>query len=319
MLNQTNLFLQTMLFVVRNINDGEEVVSTTPQSPPDDRLTRCYEPYGCFSTLYPWTDVNRPISNLPEEPYKINTNFCLYTRRNPHTCQVLETNNPMSVYRSNLARSDLTYFIAHGYLEGGHKPWIGRLTGELLKNREANVVVVDWSGGSNPPYTQAVANIRLVGVITALLVNQLLNMGVRPERIHFIGHSLGAHLGGYVGHNLQRQFHSKLGRITGLDPAEPHFGDTLPVVRLDYTDAEFVDIIHTDTSRFITGGKTTPIPHRQHLYLQTTPIPTDNTSTYRPHLYPQRTPIPTDNTSTHRQHYYPQTTILPTENTYTHR
>nr|CAD7587770.1 unnamed protein product [Timema genevievae] len=191
----------------------------------------------------------------------------------------------MSVYRSNLARSDLTYFIAHGYLEGGHKPWIGRLTGELLKNRDANVVVVDWSGGSNPPYTQAVANIRVVGVITAHLINQLLNMGVRPERIHFIGHSLGAHLGGYVGHNLQRMFHSKLGRITvhpteirtsispssaaelnttsalanyateaGMDPAEPHFGDTLPVVRLDYTDAEFVDIIHTDTSRFITGG-----------------------------------------------------------------
>ncbi|CAG2065128.1 unnamed protein product, partial [Timema podura] len=80
----------------------------------------------------------------------------------------------MSVYRSNLARSDLTYFIAHGYLEGGHKPWIGRLTGELLKNRDANVVVVDWSGGSNPPYTQAVANIRVVGVITAHLINQLL-------------------------------------------------------------------------------------------------------------------------------------------------
>nr|CAD7463794.1 unnamed protein product [Timema tahoe] len=37
MLNQTNLFLQTMLFVVRNINDGEEVVSTTPESPPDDQ------------------------------------------------------------------------------------------------------------------------------------------------------------------------------------------------------------------------------------------------------------------------------------------
>nr|CAD7447243.1 unnamed protein product [Timema bartmani] len=331
MLNQTNLFLQTMLFVVRNINDGEEVVSTTPESPPDDhdscqavspvsdvtnknvfgcecpanaptslqRLTRCYEPYGCFSTLYPWTDVNRPISNLPEEPYKINTNFCLYTRKNPHTCQVmeyfealpassacldvpvLETNNPISVYRSNLARSDLTYFIAHGYLEGGHKPWIG-------------------------------------------------NMGVRPERIHFIGHSLGAHLGGYVGHNLQRMFHSKLGRITGLDPAEPHFGDTLPVVRLDYTDAEFVDIIHTDTSRFITGGKATPLPtynpsthrqpstHIQHLYPHTTPLPTYNTSTHIQHLYPHTTPLPTYNPSTHIQHLYPHTTPLPTDNPSTH-
>lgn len=28
---------------------------------------------------------------------------------------------------------------------------------------EATVVVVDWRGGSSPPYYQAVANIRLIG------------------------------------------------------------------------------------------------------------------------------------------------------------
>lgn len=36
-----------------------------------------------------------------------------------------------------------------------------------------NVVVIDWGSGSSPPYTQAVANIRLVGTITAKLIKEM--------------------------------------------------------------------------------------------------------------------------------------------------
>lgn len=42
--------------------------------------------------------------------------------------------------------------------------------------------------------------------------------------------------------------------LTGLDPAEPHFQMTDPVVRLDPTDALFVDVIHSDATPFIKGG-----------------------------------------------------------------
>ena len=37
--------------------------------------------------------------------------------------------------------------------------------------------------------------------------------------------------------------------VLGLDPADPYFQGTDPVVRLDPTDAAFVDVIHTDGSR----------------------------------------------------------------------
>ena len=37
---------------------------------------------------------------------------------------------------------------------------------------------------------------------------------------------------------------------SGLDPAEPYFQNTDKVVRLDPTDAIFVDVIHTDGASF---------------------------------------------------------------------
>lgn len=40
-------------------------------------------------------------------------------------------------------------------------------------------------------------------------------IGVKPEFCHMIGHSLGAHLAGYVGSNLKINFGLTLGRITG--------------------------------------------------------------------------------------------------------
>lgn len=39
-----------------------------------------------------------------------------------------------------------------------------------------------------------------------------------PKNVHIIGHSLGAHTAGYAGTLVPG-----LGRITGLDPAEPYF------------------------------------------------------------------------------------------------
>lgn len=68
---------------------------------------------------------------------------------------------------------------------------------------------------------------------------------VQPQDIHLIGHSLGAHTAGYVGQQIQG-----IGRITGLDPAEPYFQGMGPTVRLDPSDAEFVDVIHTDGRSF---------------------------------------------------------------------
>lgn len=40
-----------------------------------------------------------------------------------------------------------------------------------------------------------------------------------------------------------------------MDPAQPHFTETPTLVRLDRSDALFVDVIHTNTKPFISGGE----------------------------------------------------------------
>ncbi|ROT62374.1 putative pancreatic triacylglycerol lipase-like [Penaeus vannamei] len=133
-------------------------------------------------------------------------------------------------------------------------PRLQSMKAEYLLYDDLNVVVVDWLSGSGPPYTQAVANIRLIGAIIGRLVLDLEEyFGVPPSAVHLVGHSLGAQLGGYTGEYLKGRG-AKLGRITGLDPAEPYFEGTDPVVRLDPLDATLVDVIHTDAGPIITGG-----------------------------------------------------------------
>ncbi|XP_046476732.1 inactive pancreatic lipase-related protein 1 isoform X1 [Neodiprion pinetum] len=227
-------------------------------------MWRCYQPFGCFYIGEPWYGENRPVVDFPMRPDKIGPRYLLYTRNTLNNPDELKIDQDTTIRNAHIRPDGNVYFIIHGYLENGDKTWVLRMTKELLHREDCNVVVVNWLTGAGPPYTQAVANTRLVGAMTARLAAQFIKIGsFEPSRVHVIGHSLGAHTAGYVGYNLRVRYGLNLGRITGLDPAEPHFSNTSPMVRLDPTDADFVAVIHTDCNPFISGGLgiTQPVGH----------------------------------------------------------
>lgn len=77
--------------------------------------------------------------------------------------------------------------------------------------------------------------------MTAFLL-KMEEQGALLSSIHLIGVSLGAHISGFIGAKLN----GSIGRITALDPAGPEFTGKPPDSRLDPTDAQFVDVVHTD-------------------------------------------------------------------------
>ncbi|XP_020284566.1 pancreatic lipase-related protein 2-like [Pseudomyrmex gracilis] len=266
-LNETLFVLAYTANIIANLpenNTAVQNVTTTTLSPEEQEnkfdlddewyMWRCYEPYGCFYIGSPWSGSNRPVM-FPSRPDFIDPRYTLYVRdaEGPYELQIdrFET-----LREAPLNNESNLYFIIHGFLDNGNDSWVKRTMKEmLLREEDCNVIIVNWKHGSQPPYTQAVANTRLIGAMTARLAAQLIEVEhISPSKMHCVGHSLGAHTCGYVGYNLRTKYKYELGRITGLDPAEPHFSNTSPMVRLDPSDATFVTAIHTDCNPFISGG-----------------------------------------------------------------
>jgi len=124
------------------------------------------------------------------------------------------------------------------------------------------VIAVDWGELENINYIQAAALTKPVADHTANLVRALKEVGLF-DSIHVVGHSLGAHVAGFLGEKVQKLGMGSLKRITGLDPADPGFGWNGPDGRLDKTDADFVDVLHTNSGILLEGALTikSPIGH----------------------------------------------------------
>ncbi|XP_062984872.1 endothelial lipase [Elgaria multicarinata webbii] len=140
-----------------------------------------------------------------------------------------------------------SFFIIHGWtLSGMFEAWMDSLVSALQgREKDANVVVVDWLALAHQHYSDAVNNTRAVGKEVAKLLDWLQEKEpFQLQNVHLIGYSLGAHVAGFTGNYA----HGTIGRITGLDPAGPMFEGADPSRRLSPDDADFVDVLHTYTS-----------------------------------------------------------------------
>ncbi|XP_077039878.1 lipase member H isoform X4 [Agelaius phoeniceus] len=196
----------------------------------------------------------------------LKVKLLLYTRQNPSCAEELH-----STASKFLNVTKKITFIVHGYRFTGSAPvWIPDLVHLLLSVEDMNVIVVDWNQGATTLiYNYAARKCKRVAEILKKLIDEMLIDGASLDSVHMIGVSLGAHISGFVG----QMFDGTLGRITGkpcsssppapgkgsevmprpwlcaagLDPAGPLYRGTAPSERLDPTDAQFVDVIHSDT------------------------------------------------------------------------
>ncbi|XP_051937153.1 inactive pancreatic lipase-related protein 1-like [Hippocampus zosterae] len=217
----------------------------------------CLGELGCFNDQPPWGGTTqRPASVLPWAAEKLGTRFLLFTQRNRYY-QEIKTDN---IHASNYGGMRKTRFIIPGYLHKGDEDWPQEMCKVMLKWENVNCIAVEWKKGVGTQYAQAANNGRVLAAQVAFMMTFLMsNYKQTANQFQMIGHSLGAHVAGEVGSKI-----SGLARITGLDPTEPYFHDTDAAVRLDATDATFVDVIHTDGHPFGTKlglGMSQPIGH----------------------------------------------------------
>ncbi|XP_044733591.1 phospholipase A1-like [Chrysoperla carnea] len=201
--------------------------------------------------------LGRCILILSQSCPDSDVNFYLYNRKYsevPEPIHVGETLSDTNITKSSFNRNLPTKIIIHGYNSDMFLSVLVEIKHQYLIKGDYNIFAVDWGKLAPAPcYPSAVSNSRHVGACTAQLIERLRDLDVTD--IHVIGFSLGAHVAGFAANNLRPY---KLPRITGLDPAMPLFTFVTRDNKLDETDAEFVDVFHTNA--FI-QGKIEPSGH----------------------------------------------------------
>lgn len=159
-----------------------------------------------------------------------------------------------------------TLIQIHGWLDGDNSAFNSVVKNAVLSTRDVNLIVADWSKVAVGEYIMVKTQTAAVGkYMGEFLANVTSTFKYPVSKIKLVGHSLGAHIAGFIG----KSFHGKIDQIVGLDPAGP-FMSQKASDRLDKGDAQFVEIIHTSSGKtgmgltighadfFPNGGKAQP-------------------------------------------------------------
>ncbi|KAJ8011492.1 hypothetical protein DPEC_G00058780 [Dallia pectoralis] len=223
----------------------------------------CIIKSSCLLYINTGTSANRNSTDWKGNYSDITTKFSVRSAEEPEEdlCYLVPGVKD-SVTHCSFNTSLPTFAIIHGWSVAGLlESWIHKLVTALFKRvPNANVIVVDWLVLAQHHYPSAVANTRLVGRDIAWFINWLeVDLKYDLANLHLLGYSLGAHVAGVAG-NLTN---NKVNRITGLDPAGPHFEYAEQANRLSPGDATFVDVLHTNTrgSPDLSIGIQRPVGH----------------------------------------------------------
>ncbi|KAL1403244.1 hypothetical protein pipiens_019449 [Culex pipiens pipiens] len=117
--------------------------------------------------------------------------------------------------KHNINPTKPMHIIVHGWLDNPNRNWVQATARNLLEHLDTNVCIVGWRNLAHYYYslTARVHTVKVSNHLTQF-ITFLNDLGLPLKNITLIGHSLGAHISGQVGHN----FHGQIGAIYGLDP-----------------------------------------------------------------------------------------------------
>lgn len=216
-----------------------------------------------------FTFTNEPpfdILGNPECGNKVEPEMMLYLYDTNHTqCQLnpdLLPNN-QTTQCLNLLRdkpdNKKVVILIHGFLNNFDTTWLHEMKDAIqFTDPGSAVIIVGWGRGLVDifSYWRAAANTRYISQALFFIMEALHEVVGRQVFTHCAGHSLGGHVCGFVGKHLKSSSVPPFDRISAMDPAGPLFCNDVPypfnhlnvtsASRLNHTDANFVDVIHTD-------------------------------------------------------------------------
>ncbi|XP_076290883.1 pancreatic triacylglycerol lipase-like [Lasioglossum baleicum] len=137
-----------------------------------------------------------------------------------------------------------TVILFHGFNETVDSESVTTIANAYIEKTASNVIAIDYSKISDFKALMVdLVRVKDFGEAIGHALTKMVNTGTISKQIHMIGYSLGAQ----VAARIKPYFDFPIYRITGLSPAGP------PIYRgnsLQSGDANFVDIIHTESGFF---------------------------------------------------------------------
>lgn len=137
----------------------------------------------------------------------------------------------------------------------GYKSHISKTNEEKMRRTfqdfpNSYLIILDHSaytskkGGKIKSYERSVIYVHYIGKALAEMLAGLKRNGFPSNKIHCIGHSLGAQMLAHTGEIYRNTTGEVISRITGLDPAGPCFTNTLISEQLRAGVADYVEVFH---------------------------------------------------------------------------
>ncbi|CAH0726866.1 unnamed protein product, partial [Brenthis ino] len=167
--------------------------------------------------------------------------------------------NETNIFKRLVNSATSIVFLIHGFMESSDGLMVQGAAPEFLKKKYVQVFALDGSKLINLEYMRSSTYVRFMGEGLGAYLSDIVNNGVNVSKISLVGHSLGAHIAGIAGKQVYEKTGKLLSRITGLDPAGPCFSNVNIDSKLDKTDAEYVDVIHTNGGML---GLKEPVGHK---------------------------------------------------------